>query len=100
MNPATGKESSIDTVFNELNWGVATRNYLISIKNLREGSFAKVVMNAQAYAKLSRRGADSQPTWMGETEEDDHALLVDVSDNDGTFFCILFTINLCLFPTE
>jgi len=85
INAATGKESAHDRAFTEANWGLATRSYLSTIRNnLRPGSFAKIVVKARDFAKLSRRGGG---TSLGEmADEDDRALLVDVSDDDDGEF--------------
>jgi hypothetical protein len=85
-NPTTGKESKA-TAFNETNWGITTRNYLKSIKNLHAGTFAKIVAMAQDYAKLSRPGFDIQVSGTG-SNEDERALLVDITDDDGKFISI------------
>ena len=60
---------------------MATQNYLSTIKkNLRPGSFAKIALKARGFAKFSRRGG----SFAGEmVDDDDRALLVDVSDDDG-----------------
>ena len=57
----------------------------MSVNKLREGSFNKIVSKAQEFAKMSRcHGGTSFPqTGTGESEEDERAWLVDVSDNDG-----------------
>lgn len=97
VNTATGKESSKDKAFNELNWGVATQNYLTSVKALREKTFVKIVSKAQEYAKLSRRGGDSQSCGMGDTDE--RATLIEISDDEGKAYStsIIFTITQIMF---
>jgi hypothetical protein len=83
----TGKTSSRDKSFSEQNWGATSRKYLVTIKkNLREGSFAKIAAKAQGIAKGRRGGKSSsglQEAEASEVEEDERALLVDVSDDEG-----------------
>ncbi|MGH7238926.1 MAG: hypothetical protein ACREHG_02550 [Candidatus Saccharimonadales bacterium] len=95
VNVVTGKESSKCMAFTEVNWGAITRNYLVSIKNLRDGSSAKIVAQAQVYAKVGQRDSVSQPSKPGEMELDQHderALLMDVSDDDGMWSWLLETV--------
>jgi low affinity Fe/Cu permease len=51
-------------VFSEENWGPATRNYLVSIKNLRTETLQKIIAQAQTYAERAggRCVADSAAT--------------------------------------
>jgi hypothetical protein len=93
MNPATGKESTKDTAFNEMNWGAVTRNYLLSIQTLRDGSFAKIVAKTLSYSKLNQRGG---ATHSMSTDADVRAVLVDLSD-DGMPILLFFTCALGFF---
>jgi hypothetical protein len=76
-HPAFGQVSSRDMAFTEQNWGKSTQSYLTTIKNLREGSFAKIVAMAQLYA-CSQNGDDAEP----EDEVDECAQLMDISDDE------------------
>lgn len=81
LNPASGKESTKDTAFNELNWGAVTRNYLLSIQALRDGSFAKIVTKTLNYSKVNHCGGPGANQSMS-TDTDVRAVLVDLSDDE------------------
>jgi hypothetical protein len=84
VNVNTGRESLKDRAFTESNWGTATRNYLTTIrKNLRPGSFDKIMAKAGEFVKSGRHNESEM-----DLDKDERALLVDVSDgedDDGKF---------------
>jgi hypothetical protein len=58
IDPATGKDAGKEASFSEDNWGSQTRTYLLSVRKLREDSFPRIVVRAQALAKIGRRAGD------------------------------------------
>jgi hypothetical protein len=82
VNTTTGKESAKDRAFNESNWGAATRNYLRSVRNLRENSFQDILASAQSFVRLGRQGDSQLSRGDMEVDEDERALLVDPSDDE------------------
>jgi hypothetical protein len=58
INPITGEDAGKEASFSEDNWGHQTRTYLLSVRNLRDDSFPRIVVRAQALAKIGRRAGD------------------------------------------
>ncbi|KAH9954837.1 hypothetical protein BGW80DRAFT_1566494 [Lactifluus volemus] len=84
LNEVTGKESNSGTAFSNLNWGKATRDYLVSVRGLKQKTLATILeMALDVYNKtdskrskslaVSQDDLDDEPGW--------RANLVDLSDD-------------------
>jgi hypothetical protein len=84
LNEVTGKESNSGTAFSDLNWGKATRDYLVSVRGLKQKTLATILeMALDVYNKtdskrskslaVSQDDLDDEPGW--------RANLVDLSDD-------------------
>lgn len=83
LNPATGKESTRETGFNELQWGESTRFYMKSInKNLRDHKFDDIIARAKEFAKTSRRVKDMTEDAPSINDNDDDDVLMDLSSSE------------------
>jgi hypothetical protein len=81
VNKVTGKETGVLVDFDNINWGLAARKYLVSVKGLRPTSWDKILKGASEFSKLrGRNGSTKRET--DEIEDDHRALFVDVSDED------------------
>jgi hypothetical protein len=81
VNKATGKEMGVLIDFDNANWGLAARKYLVSVKGLRSTSWDKILKKAGEFSKMrGRNGGTKLET--DENEDDHRALFVDVSDED------------------
>ena len=59
LNQSTGKVSNRQTGFNDASWGNSTRAYVQGIdSNLSSKSFNKIIQDAKAFARKSRRVED------------------------------------------
>lgn len=81
INKATGKETPAMIDFDNANWGLAARKYLVSVKGLRSTSWDKILKKAGEFSKLRGRNSGTKLE-TDQFEDDRRALLVDVSDED------------------
>jgi hypothetical protein len=86
VNQATGKESTMSTNFNLVNWGSATDSYFQSVrKNLffNGTDFDLIIQEAVGIANANRRPDPSGNSVTDDEANDEHACLVDdSSDSD------------------
>jgi hypothetical protein len=88
LNEATGKKSANSLMFNEANWGSATRGYMKSVRRMRPDRFIEIMEMARSFSKARSTSGDSSE-YSGHTADTDdiRANLVDYSDDENdTFF--------------
>jgi len=83
VNMVTGKESIKVLSFSKANWGDATRGYMKSAEQLKNESWKKITERAQPYiVTKSSIAAYNQGEDAGSNNEDERAVLVDLTDSD------------------
>lgn len=84
LNPATGKESTRESGFNEINWGEPTRFYMRSInKKLRDHKFNEIISRAKEFAKKTRHKEYIEDIAASGTENGDEGdVLMDLSSDE------------------
>jgi hypothetical protein len=86
VNPDTGRESKQPLAFGDLKWGQSARGYLASANGLSTRAWDQVIQTAELHvtAKPSDRGGGASSTRLGDDEEDERALLVNLSDVENS----------------
>jgi hypothetical protein len=88
LNKATGKKSANSFMFNEANWGSATRGYMKSVRRMRPDRFIEIMEMARSFSKARSTSGDSSSEYSGQTADtnDIRANLVDYSDDESEHF--------------
>ena len=96
INPQTGIMSSITSLFSAENWGVATSQYVTSIRKMEPGSLEEIMELATPFMsplKSRRRLEKASASSLHKDDEDERACLMDV-------WCIYVFTRVFLFADD